>query len=67
MYTSLVDVSNISPALIIKLLGAAETYQVVWRLMCLMSKAENVFKVEMVKEGLEGALMEGIETETVVS
>ena len=31
MYTSLVDVSNISPALIIKLLGAAETYQVVWR------------------------------------
>merc|ERR1719210_1297186 len=49
MYTSLVDVSNISPALIIKLLGAAETYQ-----------------VEMVKEGLEGALMEGIETETVV-
>ena len=31
MYTSLVDVSNISPALIIKLLSAAETYQVVWR------------------------------------
>ena len=37
MYTSLVDVSNISPALIIKLLGAAETYQVVClALMCLM-------------------------------
>ena len=32
-----------------------------------MSKAENILKVEMVKEGLEGALMEGIETETVVS
>ena len=32
-----------------------------------MSKAEDIFKVEMVKEGLEGALMEGIETETVVS
>jgi len=49
MYTSLVDISNISPAVIIKLLGAAETYQ-----------------VEMVKEGLEGALMEAIGTETVV-
>ena len=41
--------------------------------MCLMasnvfmSKLVNFFKVEMVKEGLEGALMEGIETETVVS
>ena len=29
MYTSLVDISNISPAVIIKLLSAAETYQVV--------------------------------------
>ena len=28
MYTSLVDISNISPAVIIKLLSAAETYQV---------------------------------------
>merc|ERR1719239_962763 len=48
MYTSLVDISNINPALIIKLLSAAESYQ-----------------VEMVKEVLEGALMEGIGTETV--
>jgi len=49
MYTSLVDISNISPRVILKLLKAAETYQ-----------------VEMVKEGLEGALMEGIDKETVV-
>ena len=31
MYTSLVDISNINPALIIKLLSAAETYQVAAR------------------------------------
>jgi len=49
MYTSMVDISNISPRVILKLLNAAETYQ-----------------VEMVKEGLEGALMEAIDTETVV-
>ena len=29
MYTSLVDVANISPSLILRLLKAAETYQVV--------------------------------------
>ena len=29
MYTSLVDVTNISPSLILRLLKAAETYQVV--------------------------------------
>merc|ERR1719180_17087 len=49
MYTSLVDISSISPRVILKLLNAAETYQ-----------------VEMVREGLEGALMEGIDKETVV-
>jgi len=49
MYTSLVDVANISPSLILRLLKAAETYQ-----------------VEMVREGLESALMERVELETVV-
>merc|ERR1712107_113391 len=49
MYTSLVDVANISPFLILRLLKAAETYQ-----------------VEMVREGLESALMERVELETVV-
>ena len=48
MYTSLVDVSNISPALIIKLLGAAETYQVVClALMCLMPS--DMFDVKSCK------------------
>jgi len=49
LYSGQVDINDISPTRIIKLLSAAETYQ-----------------VEMVKEGLEAALMENVDTETVV-
>jgi len=49
MYSGIVDVANINPTRIIKLLSAAEKYQ-----------------VEMVKEGLEAALMDALDLNTVV-
>lgn len=49
MYTGMVDIKEINPNRIIKLLSAAETYQ-----------------VEMVKEGLEAALMGALALDTAV-
>jgi len=49
IYTGNVDVEDISPASIVKLLSAADLYQ-----------------VEMVKEGLESALVENISVDTAV-
>ena len=44
MYTSLVDVANISPSLILRLLKAAETYQVVQAVGCLENRLPDFYE-----------------------
>ena len=67
MYSGRVDVDNINPAKIMKLITASDLYQV------MINREGSVFfvnqgflKVENVREGLEATLMENVKEDTAV-
>ena len=65
MYSGRVDVDNINPAKIMKLITASDLYQVMINREKLYCKTW-ILQVENVREGLEATLMENVKEDTAV-